>query len=70
MNFVGYPLANGSRIKVLAIVDDFNKEDVDLAVDFGISNTSAKPVIEECLLWCNPRIFTKTPWHQNQGHIS
>ena len=30
-------LANGRRIKVLTIVDDFTKEAIDLSADFGIS---------------------------------
>ncbi len=37
MDFVSDALANGHRIKVLTIVDDFSKEAIDLAVDFGIS---------------------------------
>jgi len=37
MDFVSDALANGRRIKVLTIVDDFSKEAIDLAVDFGIS---------------------------------
>lgn len=37
MDFVSDALANGHRIKVLTIVDDFSKEAIDLAVDFVIS---------------------------------
>lgn len=37
IDFVSDVLANGRRIKVLTIVDDFCKEAVNLAVDFGIS---------------------------------
>jgi putative transposase len=37
MDFVSDALANVRRIKVLAIVDDFTKESVDLVADHGIS---------------------------------
>lgn len=37
MDFVSDALANGRRIKVPTIVDDFGKAAIDLAVDFGIS---------------------------------
>ena len=37
MDFVSDALANGRRIKVLTIVDDYSKEAIDLVADFGIS---------------------------------
>jgi putative transposase len=37
MDFVSDALANGRRIKVLTIVDDFTKESVDLVAEHGIS---------------------------------
>lgn len=37
MDFVSDALANGRRIKVLTIVDDFSTEAIDLVADFGIS---------------------------------
>jgi len=37
MDFVMDALANGRRIKTLAIVDDCTKEAIDLVTDFGIS---------------------------------
>jgi|GEM_PF-1314758 len=36
MDFVFDALANGRRIKCLAVVDDFTRENVDIAVDHGI----------------------------------
>lgn len=36
MHFVSDALANGRRIKILTILDDFGKESVDLLADFGI----------------------------------
>lgn len=38
MDFVRDALANGCRITVRTIVDDFRKEAIDLAVDCGISD--------------------------------
>lgn len=37
MDFISDALANGRRIKVLTIVDDFTKESVDLVAEHGIS---------------------------------
>jgi putative transposase len=37
MDFVSDSLANGRRIKCLAVADDFSHECVDLVVDWGIS---------------------------------
>lgn len=36
MDFVFDALANGRRIKCLTVVDDFTRENVDIAVDHGI----------------------------------
>lgn len=47
MDFVSDALANGRRIKVLTIVDDFSKEAVDLAVDFGISGHYVTRVLDQ-----------------------
>jgi putative transposase len=37
MDFVMDALANGQRIKCLTIVDEYTRESLDIAVDFGIS---------------------------------
>lgn len=47
MDFVSDALASGRRIKVLTIVDDFSKEVVDLAVDFGISGQYVTRVLDQ-----------------------
>ena len=47
MDFVSDALASGRRIKVLTIVDDFSKESVDLAVDFGISGQYVTRVLDQ-----------------------
>lgn len=47
MDFVSDALANGRRIKVLTIVDDFSKEVIDLAVDFGISGHYVTRVLDQ-----------------------
>jgi len=47
MDFVSDALANGRRIKVLTIVDDFSKEAIDLAVDFGISGHYVTRVLDQ-----------------------
>jgi len=47
MDFVSDALASGRRIKVLTIVDDFSKEAIDLAVDFGISGQYVTRVLEQ-----------------------
>jgi putative transposase len=46
MNFVSDALANGRRIKVLTIVDDFTKESVDLVAEHGISGRHVVRVLE------------------------
>ena len=47
MDFVSDALANGRRIKILSIVDDFSKEAIDLAVDFGISGHYVTRVLDQ-----------------------
>lgn len=47
MDFVSDALANGRRIKVLTIVDDFSKESVDLVADFGISGHYVTRVLDQ-----------------------
>ena len=47
MDFVSDALANGRRIKVLTIVDDFSKEAVDLVADFGISGMYVTRVLDQ-----------------------
>jgi putative transposase len=39
-------LANGRRIKCLTIVDDFIRECLDIAVDYGISGGYVARVLE------------------------
>jgi len=46
MDFVSDALANGRRIKVLTIDDDFSKA-IDLAVDFGISGHYVTRVLDQ-----------------------
>lgn len=47
MDFVSDALASGRRIKILTIVDDFSKEAIDLAVDFGISGHYVTRVLDQ-----------------------
>lgn len=47
MDFVSDALADGRRLKVLTIVDDFTKEAVDLAVDFGISGLYVTRILDQ-----------------------
>jgi putative transposase len=46
MDFVSDALADGKRIKILTIVDDFTKESVDLVADFAISGLYVSKVLE------------------------
>jgi putative transposase len=46
MDFVMDALANGRRIKCLTIVDDFTRECLDIAVDYGISGGYVARVLE------------------------
>ncbi len=47
MDFVSDALANGRRIKVLTIVDDFSKECIDLVADYGISGHYVVRLLEQ-----------------------
>jgi putative transposase len=47
MDFISDALANGRRIKVLTIVDDFTKESVDLVAEHGISGQYVVRVLEQ-----------------------
>jgi putative transposase len=46
IDFVMDSLANGKRIKCLTVVDDFTRECLDIAVDFGISGQYVARVLE------------------------
>jgi len=46
IDFVMDALANGRRIKCLTIVDDFTRECLDIAVDYGISGGYVARVLE------------------------
>jgi len=46
IDFVMDALANGRRIKCLTVVDDFTRECLDIAVDFGISGGYVVSVLE------------------------
>lgn len=46
MDFVMDALANGRRIKTLAIVDDCTKEVIDLVTDFGISGQYVTRILD------------------------
>lgn len=46
IDFVMDALANGKRIKCLTVVDDFTRECLDIAVDFGISGGYVTHVLD------------------------
>ena len=46
IDFVMDALANGRRIKCLTVVDDFTRECLDIAVDFGISGEYVSRVLD------------------------
>ena len=46
IDFVMDALANGRRIKCLTIVDDFTRERLDIAVDYGISGGYVARVLD------------------------
>ncbi len=46
IDFVMDALANGKRIKCLTVVDDFTRECLDIAVDFGISGEYVAHVLD------------------------
>ena len=47
MDFISDALANGRRIKVLTIVDDFTRESIDLVAEHGISGQYVVRVLEQ-----------------------
>jgi putative transposase len=47
IDFVMDALSNGRRIKCLTIVDDFTRECLDIAVDFGISGAYVARVLDQ-----------------------
>jgi putative transposase len=47
MDFVFDALANGRRIKCLTVVDDFTRENVDIAIDHGISGTCVVRLLDQ-----------------------
>lgn len=47
MDFVSDSLANGRRIKCLTVVDDFSKESVEIAVDYGISGQYVTRLLDQ-----------------------
>ena len=47
IDFVMDALANGRRLKCLTIVDDFTRECLDIAVDYGISGGYVTNVLEQ-----------------------
>lgn len=47
MDFVSDSLANGRRIKCLTVVDDFSREAVDIAVDYGISGAYVVRLLDQ-----------------------
>lgn len=46
LDFVSDALANGRRIKCLAITDDFSHESVDIAVDFGMGGEYVTRILD------------------------
>ncbi len=47
MDFVSDSLSNGRRIKCLTVVDDFSKESLEIAVDYGISGQYVTRVLDQ-----------------------
>ncbi len=47
MDFVSDSLFNGRRIKCLTVVDDFSKESLEIAVDYGISGQYVTRVLDQ-----------------------
>lgn len=51
MDFVSDSLANGRRIKCLTVADDFSRESVDIAVDFGISGQYVTRLLDQAAVF-------------------
>lgn len=51
MDFVADSLVNGRRIKLLTVADDFSRECVDIAVDYGISGEYVTRLLDRAALF-------------------
>jgi len=51
MDFVSDSLASGRRIKCLTVADDFSRESVDIAVDFGISGQYVTRLLDQAAVF-------------------
>jgi putative transposase len=51
MDFVADSLVNGRRIKLLTVTDDFSRECVDIAVDYGISGEYVTRLLDRAALF-------------------
>jgi len=51
MDFVADSLANGRRLKLLTVTDDFTRECVDIAVDFGISGEYVTRLLDQAAVF-------------------
>jgi putative transposase len=60
MDFISDELANGKRIKVLTIVDDFTKESIDLVTEHGISGQYVVRVLERAAHFRGPPLAIRT----------
>jgi putative transposase len=51
MDFVADSLANGRRLKLLTVTDDFTRECVDIAADFGISGQYVTRLLDQAAVF-------------------
>lgn len=51
MDFVSDSLASGRRLKCLTVADDFSREAVDIAVDYGISGQYVTRLLDQAALF-------------------
>lgn len=51
MDFVADSLASGRRLKLLTVTDDFTRECVDIAVDFGISGAYVTRLLDQAAVF-------------------
>jgi putative transposase len=51
MDFVSDSLTNGRRLKLLTVTDDFSRECVDIAVDYGISGEYVTRMLDHAALF-------------------
>jgi putative transposase len=54
-DFVMDALANGRRIKCLTVVDDFSRESVDIAIDYGMGGQYVTRVLDQVGQFRGPR---------------